>query len=187
MRMRNGNAAASASPPPFLPEGLARDLRPFAVTLHVASDLPDAPASSADVDARCEPISAHLAWRHPKTDDSLWPKNEDSAGDDTTDTHSRVVSWRTASSTTPWRTVTPLESFSAAFRTRDAVFDEARVFIAKDLPIHLHDACAAAPLTLRLHDRTVSEVPEQFPGLDKLEGAEGVPTRVPTQPAREGR
>ena len=51
----NANAAASASPPPFLPEGLARDLRPFAVTLHVASDLPDAPASSADVDARCEP------------------------------------------------------------------------------------------------------------------------------------
>ena len=169
----NGNAAASASPPPFLPEGLARDLRPFAVTLHVASDLPDAPASSADVDARCEPISAHLAWRRPKTETSLWPKNEDAAGDDTTDTHSRVVSWRTASSTTPWRTVTPLESFSAAFRTRDARFDEARVFIAKDLPIHLHDACAAAPLTLRLHDRTVSEVPEQFPGLDKLEGAEG--------------
>ena len=33
-----------------------------------------------------------------------------------------------------------------------------------------HDACASAPLELRIHDRVVRAVPEKFPCLDKLEG-----------------
>ena len=158
---------ATSTPPPFLPAGLARDLRPFAVTLHRASNLPDAPASHAALDELCEPIGAHLAWRHPKTKESVWPKTDD---DDDDAAAARVVSWRTASSTTPWRTVVPLESFSAPFMTRDARFDSSLMFMAKDMPTDLHDACASAPLELRIHDRVVRAVPEKFPGLDKLEG-----------------
>ena len=120
------------------------------------------------MDELCEPIGAHLAWRHPKTKESVWPKTDDD--DDKDNAAARVVSWRTASSTTPWRTVVPLESFSAPFMTRDARFDSSLMFMAKDMPTDLHDACASAPLELRIHDRVVRAVPEKFPGLDKLEG-----------------
>ena len=182
---------ATSTPSPFLPAGLARDLRPFAVTLHRASNLPDAPASHAALDELCEPIGAHLAWRHPKTKESVWPKTDDD--DDKDNAAARVVSWRTASSTTPWRTVVPLESFSAPFMTRDARFDSSLMFMAKDMPTDLHDACASAPLELRIHDRVVRAVPEKFPGLDKLEGkddgsgegAEGA--RVPKEAGRTRR
>ena len=46
------------------------------------------------------------------------------------------------------------------------------MFMAKDLVTDLHDACASAPLELRIHDRVRRAVPEKFPGLDKLEGNE---------------
>ena len=46
------------------------------------------------------------------------------------------------------------------------------MFMAKDLVTNLHDACASAPLELRIHDRVRRAVPEKFPGLDKLEGNE---------------
>ena len=140
------------------------------MTLHRASNLPDAPASHVALDELCEPIAAHLAWRHPTTKESLWPKTDD---DDDDVAVARVVSWRTASSTPLWRTVKPLESFSAPFMTRDARFDAPTVmFMAKDLPADLHDACASAPLELRVHDRVLRAVPEKFPGLDKLDRGE---------------
>ena len=171
---------ATSKPPPFLPAGLARDLRPFAVTLHRASNLPDVPASHVELDELCEPIAAHLAWRHPKTKESVWPKTDDDDDD---------------APTRGWYRGAPRRPRRVANRptagNQRAVQDEGR---AVRLVLNVHERFgnqparrgASTPLELRI-DR-VRRAVRRVPGLDKLEGNEdGMPPRVPRVPREAGK
>ena len=128
----------------FLPAGLAKTLTPFALTLGAASNLPDAPATAAQIDAHCEPVTAHFRWAKL-----------------------RVVS-HAATAVSTWG---PPAGYPP-MHTRTCGFGRAELMFGADMPggLNLYKACATMPLEVHIHDRVVEEEPEEIPGAGEGEG-----------------
>ena len=111
----------AAMPTPLLPPQLRRKLAPIVLRFQEVSDLPDAPATVAQIASQCKPCT--LRHKLPTMPD--WQ---------TAQPESKPSHWTSAT--------TPLDAADPPLRKRSVAFGGSRVLLAADLELpHFVDAC----------------------------------------------